>query len=355
MKALCKIILPILLFAVLFSGCSFWMDGSYVSVTPNHSKGGNQSEEIPLITTYRQVSEALAQMVEEGTQEGVLHFSNVTEEQAAYFMETAVSHVCRTNPIGAYAVNQINYEIGASMGKLAVAVEITYSHNRSEILRIKQAQDMEDVQRLIRVALDNCESGTVLRVNNYKNKDLIQYVEDYVMDYPQLCMEMPQVSVSYFPEFGQDRVIEILFTYQTSREALRTMQQSVSDVFKSALYYIDPMAANSEKYSQLYSFLMERYDYKMDASITPSYSLLRHGVGDSKAFATVYAAICRQVGLDCRVVSGTREGEALYWNVIHEEGVYYHLDLLECNRNGGFAVKTPEEMAGYVWDYSKYE
>ena len=355
MKALRGVILPILLITLLFSGCSFWMDGSYVSVTPNHSMGGSQKDEITLITSYQQVYDALTQMVEDGTQGDILYFSNVSEDQTAYLMETAVSNVCRTNPIGAYAVSGITYEIGSNMGKLAVAVEITYSHNRSEILRIKQAQDMEDVLSLIRVALENCESGTVLRVKNYKNKDLIQYVEDYVMEFPQPCMEMPQVSVSYFPELGQERVIEILFTYQTSRETLRTMQQSVSNVFKSAMYYIDPMADNSEKYSQLYSFLMERYDYKLDTSITPSYSLLRHGVGDSKAIATVYAGMCRQVGLDCQVVSGTKDGESLYWNVIHEDGVYYHVDLLECNKIGGFVAKTTEEMIGYVWDYSKYK
>ena len=44
---------------------------------------------------------------------------------------------------------------------------------------------------------------------------------------------------------------------------------------------------------------MERYDYRIETSITPAYSLLRHGVGDSRAFAVVYAAMCQQAGLEC--------------------------------------------------------
>ena len=354
MKLVCKVIIPVLLLCVLCSGCSFWMDGSYVSVTPNRSQSANRTDEIALIATYQQVNEVLTEMVEDGIQEGIMHFTSITEEQVVYFMDTAISNVTHSNPIGAYAVNEITYDIGTNRGKQAIAFNITYNHNRSEILRIKKAETMEDVEVLIQNALNNCDSGTVLLVKNYRAQDLIQYVEDYVTEFPQSCMEMPQVSVSYFPELGQERVIEIVFTYQTSRDTLRSMHQSVSNVFKSAMYYIDAQAENSEKYSQLYSFLMERYDYKLDASITPSYSLLRHGVGDSKAFANVYGAMCRQVGLDCHTVAGTKDGEPWHWNVIMEDDSVYHLDLLACNAEGVFELKTAEEMAGYVWNYSEY-
>ena len=214
---------------------------------------------------------------------------------------------------------------------------------------------MTDVQALVRVSLENCSSGLVVLVEDYQARDLVQFVEDHVNSNPQTCMEMPQVAVSVFPELGSSRIIEIIFTYQNSRETLRAMQESVSDIFKSAHFYINPSADNNEKYSQLYSFLMERYDYTLETSITPAYSLLRHGVGDSKAFATVYAAICRQAGLNCQVVSGTKAGEAWHWNVLENNGINYHLDLLECNLTGTFSVKTEAEMTGYVWDYSAFE
>ena len=354
MKLICKRVLPVLLICALLSGCSFWMDGAYVSVTPNRPQSVNRTDEITLITSYQQVSKFITEMVEGGIQEGVMYYANVTEEQVVYFMDTAISYVVRTNPTGAYAVDKITYDIGDNMGKQAIAVTISYNHSRSEILRIRNAGSMENALKLIQIALDNCESAMVLRVNDYRGQDLIQHVEDYVAFHPQSCMESPQVSVNYFPELGQERIIEILFTYQTSRDTLRTMQQSVSNIFKSAMYYIDPMAETEEKCSQLYSFLMERYDYKLDTSITPTYSLLRHGVGDSRAFAMVYGAMCRQVGLDCQMVSGTKNGEAWYWNVIQEEDEIYHVDLLACNEQGFFEMKTAEQMDGYVWDYSEY-
>ncbi len=354
MKAVLKFIAPLFCFCLMLSGCSLWMDGEYSSVTPNHSQRENFSEDVLLVGSYLQVCDALAEMVEDGAQESIFFTNGLSNNQVDNYMDMAVDYILQMNPVGAYAVREITYDIGTNMGKQAIAVNISYNHNRSEILRIKQAKDMNDVQSLICGSLESCASGLVVMVDSYQPQDLIQFVEDYVSQNPQTCMETPQVSVSLFPEIGQERVIEIVFTYQHSRDALRSMQQSVSDIFKSAHFYINPSADNSEKYSQLYSFLMERYDYTIETSITPAYSLLRHGVGDSKAFATVYAAICRQAGIDCQVVSGTKAGEAWHWNVLEDSGIYYHLDLLECNAVGAFSVKTEEEMVGYVWDYSAF-
>ena len=99
---------------------------------------------------------------------------------------------------------------------------------------------------------------------------------------------------------------------------------------------------------------MERNDYRVETSLTPSYSLLRHGVGDSKAFAVVYSAMCRRAGLDCQTVSGTRDGNPWVWNIICEDGVYYYVDLLRSEAAGTMLRLTDANMSGYVWDYSAY-
>ena len=353
MKRIWRLLVPLFCLCLLLCGCSM-MDGEYVSVTPNRPHGQNSTEEEIMVSSYQQVQDVLSEMVESGVQDGVMYITNVSDIQATYFISTAIAYIRTENPIGVYAVNRITYEIGTNMGKRAIAVKITYNHNRSEILRIKQVRYMEEATDLVRVALENYESSTVIKVKNYTDLDLVQFVEDYVSEHPDTCMEMPQVTVSFYPNFGYERVMEIFFTYQSGRDTLRLMQQSVSDVFMSARFYVDPHSENSEKFSHLYSFLMERYEYTIETSITPSYSLLRHGVGDSKAFASGYAAMCRQVGLTCEVISGTKAGEAWHWNAIRDGDTVYHLDLLECKASGYYTVKTEEEMTGYVWDYTNY-
>ena len=85
-------------------------------------------------------------------------------------------------------------------------------------------------------------------------------------------------------------------------------------MFSSAKLYVQGEEAQLLKYTRLYGFLVETTEYTVETSITPAYSLLRYGVGDSKAYATVYTAICHSAGLACMTVSGTRAGERWYWN-----------------------------------------
>jgi len=174
------------------------------------------------------------------------------------------------------------------------------------------------------------------------------------MENPDIVMETPKVSTMVYPDRGDSRVVELKFNYQTNRDSLRDMQSAVEHFFDSAMGYVSGDETAYEIYNHLYILLMQRYDYQLETSITPTYSLLRHGVGDSKAFATVYSAMCRKVGLECIVVSGTRDGEPWFWNIIHDDGTYYHVDLYRCERETGYQQLEDFEMSGYVWDYSAY-
>lgn len=350
-----SVFLALLLTAMLFTGCDLWMDGEYHSVTPhlnNYSSGSSTDAEV---SSYVELRDRLEQLVSAGTESGVIYYPGIEKTVLDGFMNSAINFVMQATPMGAYAVSDITYETGTNTGKQAVAVTVTYRHGRSEILRIRQAEDMDSAKTVIASALKNCDAGVTVQVDRYDALDVLQYVQDYVDENPDVCMEMPQVTASVYPEQGSTRIIEVLFSYQTSRDDLRQMQQTVETVFASAELYVSGDGESEEKYFQLYSFLMERHDYEYETAITPAYHLLRHGVGDCKAFATVYAAMCRRAGLFCQVVTGTRAGESWYWNVIMDDGEYYYVDLLKSSEIGKFTAKRQDEMNGYVWDYDLFQ
>ena len=159
-------------------------------------------------------------------------------------------------------------------------------------------------------------------------------------------METPRVTGNDWPDRGEEKVVELLFFYQTDRETLRSMREQVQPVFSSAALYVSGQASERTKFSQLHAFLMERFDYRLQSSRTPSYSLLCEGVGDSRAFAQIYAAMCTRIGLEAASISGTRDGEKHHWNLVRIDGVWYHLDLLASSQ---FRPMTEEELTGYEW------
>ncbi len=346
--------LTILLLACVFllGGCS-WPDGSYHSVTPHREQTGSIRTENMTVTNYEELLDAMEAIVSKGTESSIINAVNYDPMMLEVNLANAARHIQQVYPVGAYAVESLTYEVGSNTGKTAVALTITYRHSRTEIRKIQRARDVEAVHKRIGRALEEFDTVLVLQMDDYETMDVTQVVQDYAMEYPQKVMEIPQVTTEVYGT-GKSRVMELTFSYQTSRDALRAMQSQVQPVFDSAVLYVSGEGADNQKYSQLYAFLMERFDYTVETSITPAYSLLRHGVGDSRAFATVYAAMCRAAGLECVVVTGTRSGDPWTWNMICQDDLYWHVDLLRCNENGRFRRQRDQEMSGYVWDYSAY-
>lgn len=349
-----KILILALMLCLVLAGCG-WMDRSYSSVIPHQQPSQSQSVGGLRASDYPQLCRVLEQMISSGTETAVINVSDYDPAGVARGMELAARYARISYPIGAYAVESISYEVGSSGGAPAIAVKIAYGRSKMELSRIRKAADMDGAAVLIGSALDRCEAGIVILVDSYASMDLAQLVQDYGLSNPDTIMEIPQVTEDIYPSSGKQRVLDLKFTYQTSREDLRQMQSQVKPVFEAAALYVSGDGAQRQKYTQLYAFLMERFaEYQIKTSITPSYSLLRHGVGDSRTFAMVYGEMCRRAGLSCRIVVGTKAGEPWFWNMIEDGGYYYHVDLLRCQSEGGFRMLTDAQMESCVWDYSAY-
>ncbi len=343
----------LLALCLLLSGCSALFSGEIVYTQPHVNDIAGESQ-VVRAENYTQLYAALAQMVAGGTEQGVILVTDYASDAVASDAQNAVRELMAHDPVAAYAVSQIRVETGSAGGEDALAVNVYYLHDLSEIRRIDEVSDTETAILKIRAAVNSYETGLVLKIDHYAPVDFVQVVEDYALEYPEYVIEQPWVTVNVYPDSGAVRVVEVKFAYQNSRDTLKNMQSSVRGMYTSASLYVSADTNDADILSHLYTFLMERFDYTMETSITPAYSLLMHGVGDDRAFATVYASMCAREGVECSVVTGTHDGEVHYWNIVCVDGKYYHVDLLRCSAEGAFSLLTDTDMAGYVWDYYAY-
>lgn len=349
-----RLVLLILAIALLLGSCG-WMDGYHVSVTPHQPPSGSEDTQVVTAENYLQLRTALEEMVSTGDTSRVISVANFEQNQLQHNMDMAMRHIKNSYPIGAYAVDEITCQVGTSGGVTAVAVDVVYRHDRGELQKIRRVQDMEQVRTQIGKALTNYDTSLVLLIDDYQPTDVHQVAEDYAEENPSKVMQTPDIAEQTYPATGRQRILELKFSYQSSRDSLRIMAEQVKRIFDSAALYVSHDAQDSQKLSQLYAFLTERFgEYQIKTSITPAYSLLNHGVGDSHAFAAVFSEMCRRAGLECMVVVGTRDGEPLWWNIVQDGGYYYHVDLLSCIQRGGYRKMTDDMMSNYVWDYSAY-
>lgn len=334
--------------ALSISGCSLFSE-TYVSQHPhqgnNHSKQSGQQ----MASSYPEIYDAIVSLVGQGETSGVVILSNLNEQVGRSYMQAAVKNVMSQDPVGAYAVENIQFDIGTNAGRMAVAVRIQYSRSRADIANIKSVKTMDEAEQLIGQSIEQAASTVVFRVEQFEQMDFPALVQQYGEMNAAMVMETPQVMTAVYPHSGQNRLVELTFTYQNSKKDLLEMQALIKPVFTSAELYVQGESSPRKKFQQLYSFLMERTDYKLKSSITPAYSLLQDGIGDSKAFACVYAAMCRQAGLECRTVTGLKDGKEWSWNRVVISNRVYYIDLIEASRIGRLQLLTASEMAGYSW------
>ena len=349
MKRFCRISAAALA-VLLCCGCS-WLDGSYVSVTP-HQVGYLRTDDEPfVVSSYPQLRSALMGMVDSGAERALITLVNYPADEVVSDMENAIGYVSAIYPIGSYAVDTISYEQSVT-GQDAISVTVSYRRSKSDIDQIRNVRGTKGADDAIAEALQECQRAIVLQITGYEEADFAQLAEDYCFLHPDIVMEPPFVTYRVYPDQGPVRILEMQFAYRTSRDKLRSMRAEVEPVFSSAQLYVSPEAADDVKLSQLYNFLMQRADYSFQNSITPAYSLLSYGIGDSRAFADVYGAMCRQVGLEAMTVSGTCRGESRFWNIVRSGDRFYHIDLLRGYEGEGFRLYGDSDMADYVWDYS---
>jgi len=347
-----RIVGLLLMVSLLLTGCG-WTSSSYVSVTPHQEQRANTKTAVIAASDSLQLLEALTDMIAEGRESAAINVSEYPAELIQTGMDTAVKYAMEYDPVGTYAVEDIQYELGTSGGRPALAVKIIYRHSRMEIQQIQRLKSIDEAQLSITEALQKCEPEVVMLAESYEERDFSRMVEEYAQDNPQTVMEVPVVSVETYG-VGSSRLVEVKLTYQTARDTLRQMQTQVKPVFDAARLYVSGDSSSLQKYNQLYAFLMARFDYQVETSITPAYSLLRNGVGDDRAFATVYASMCHAAGMECLVVHGTMNGETRVWNMVLDDLNYYHVDLLQCREQGKYTQRTDSQMAGYSWDREAY-
>lgn len=343
--------LALILAVLMLSGCG-WMDGSYVSVTP-HQVGVGQTGEgnARAVSSYTELRSALISLIDSGSSEGLFSMAEYPREDVLADMEKAVKYAVGTYAVGAYAVESVDYDFGTGLGASAMSVDITYRHTKEEIDSIRTVRWISGAEEAVEDALDECAGSLVLQITGYHEADFGQIVRDYAELNPDRVMETPGVTVRVYPDWGDTRVVEIAFHYRTDREELRAMRDQVQPVFSSAALYVSGQAEDRTKFSQLHAFLTERFDYTLESTVTPAYSLLCQGIGDSQAFSQVYAAMCTRIGLKAVCVSGTLDGESRWWNLVRIDGAWYHVDLLGSRR---FQPLTDAEMTGYEWDRTAY-
>ena len=267
------------------------------------------------------------------------------EPDVRALLDEACLEVVQEDPLGAYAVEYIKYNVAPIVGSYEADVHITYRRSREQVAAITDATGASAIRSELSEALAAFSPEVVLRISYFEEDEayLRQLVREAYLSDPASALGMPEAEIAMYPESGPRRIVEILLTYPKSRETLESQRNSLR---REAERLAEECAGTSvrERLACL-AGLAGAYD---PAGGSTAYDALLGSGADSQGLALSFALLCAQAELNCVVVDGQLNGTAHQWNVVETDGGWRHVDLTQ---EGDLRFWTDGELtgAGYSW------
>lgn len=318
-----------------------------------------EEEQPPVVSGRNELRGAVLSFIRDWTEHGTILVRNYEGDISADLSET-VRYATEEEPIGAFAVDYADYELRGTAEEGEISLRIVFRRSAAEVDAIVTVNGNNSAFLKIQQALTNFDTALTLRIRNYTPTDFAAYIDQYCIEHPELVPVLPELSAEVYPSEGETRILELHFVYPAEREELRLLKNSVTTTLDSASRYVRTGEDEASRAVLLFRFLTARFDYTVteEEPTMPAYSLLCQRVAHSLSFASVFYAECLTANLECRIVTGTLNGDTRYWNLLRIDGDYYYVDLMRSIEleETELQLLTQQELeeAGYLWDASAY-
>lgn len=348
------------------TGCAAMLERDYLSVTPHARLPAAADDSTTVwVETYPELVDAIFSLVSEHRESGVIRLRN-WKGNVRQNLSDACDEVSHDDPLGAYAVDRIKPEFVRIATYYEATVSIDYRRTAEQVASVNTVAGSGAIRGELRDALTSFVPETAFRVNYFDQAQGDDYIPRLIRqayyDSPAAALGLPEAVVNLYPESGQQRVVDVLFTYPEEPELLREKSQALTS---AAQVLVDPYRTglrNSALIPVLYRALREHtglgeaQDAPLPApsvSGSTAYAALVEGQADSEGLALAYKLLCDLAGVECTVVDGTLEGTPRFWTIVTvEQNVHRHVD--PSRAEGLLLTDTQMSESGFVWDTQEY-
>lgn len=359
MKKRLGVLAAVLCAALCLCGCGSVFDKEYVKIedyVPTVQDSA-QTDGRVTVRSFAALKQAILALVSDGASEGSIVFDTAYDGDPAEDMANACWQVRTQDALCAYCVGNISYDLAKIVTYYEVKVHVTYASFVESAANIVKLPYSTGVEQLIKSALDGGQNKLVMLINrsSYSAEDMEGLVLRVYRENPATAPKTPSVSVNMYSGANMQRLYEINLRYGMLSEELTAKKKQLAELqpFKNVnAGELDEGELALEAYEYLRAHC-EVSDERQGGSI---YSALIEKVSDSEGVALAYVELCRQLGLDCRIVYGQRSWQDHCWNIVRVDGDYYHVDagVADTTPQDGFLKPDQGFWESYRWDVSSY-
>ncbi|MDR2600324.1 MAG: hypothetical protein LBC73_08615 [Oscillospiraceae bacterium] len=364
-----KIILPILLLILIASvGCDNLLEDYVEFITPHETEPYVRPPDDPIIITIadaEEFRELLLQLIMEHEATTTINYYSYDGENVQDVLNEIAINLKNEDPIGAYAVADIQINATRIVAYFEVDIEIEFSRSKEQIDSIVNAITRRYMMTQLQQIMSQHKEEAIIRTRmGLTRESIIELITDIYYQNPRSIVMLPFVTVEMFPEEGIDRIYEIKFIYIEGADMMQLFAENLAlYVRRNAERAVGD--TDAEILLSLVENLMASTSFDIGAAnaisvhgaqnlAATAFGALVQGNAVGEGFAMAFKALCDELGFNSIVVLGSFDSWVHAWNIVALDGDYYHIDVAMCVIEGlEFAfLKTDAdfEEIGYNWD-----
>lgn len=335
---------------IALSGCASMLERDYVSVTPHSStKTDVGTSSVLRVENYPELVNSLIYFITNAEDSGVirLYTDAASAEEMLY---SARQEIMTEYPPAVYAVESITFGTDALVTYVETNVSFTYRRTQQQVSSIVTANGLSAVRNVLSAAMKDFSPECVLNINYFdQDEDFIRsLIRQAYYGAPTSALEYPELEINLYPDSGRQRIVEVLFHYDTDLTQLS--QQAI--LLEQACDHTAQSVTRSDSVAQTAlaaaRAILNEGGYLPDAG-SSAYDALLGGGANREGLALAMAAVCTKLSIPCKVAEGYRRNTPHFWNVVHTEDGWRHIDLSQPDFIGNFCTDDQWHSDGYRW------
>ncbi len=336
---------------VAMSGCASMLERDYVSVTPHSSTRTDVgSSSVLRVENYQELVNSLIYFISHASDSGVIRLymdSGVVEEH----LHSARQEILSEYPLAVYALEDISFESDPLVTYVETRVEFSYRRTPQQVTSIVSASGISAVRSVLSDALKEFSRECVMDISYFDQDEAFvrSLIHQAYYAAPATALEFPELDIFIYPDSGRQRIVEVLFHYETDLVQLSQQAELLKQASQNLAESLRSVLPSSETALRAARAVLAEGGYKTDGGPTAYHALLNDGA-NSEGLSLAMAAVCGELGLPCKVAYGQRSGEPHFWNVVYTEIGWRHIDLSDEESLGGLHTDKQWHDSGYQWE-----
>lgn len=331
----------VLAISLLFQGCEAMLIRDYY-VEKKHESLQKETATLPSeqSLTYENIFARVKNIIHAGLSEEKFRLSGYNGSLEDDLKRIS-QEIATRDPLGAYAVSTIGYEIRNIVRYQEVSLSIQYKKTPEEISAVRQVVSPGDFDSRMAASLSEFKETAVFSIDYYNETiyDLENRIERLYYSLPHSAYGLKEQRLTFYPESGTSRIVEISTEYNESPEKLKT---KAAETRSAAAQIADIVKADSELETllALHEYFIKNIEYDSEAMRVvaemggnhprtdpyTAYGALVMKVATPEGYALAFKILCDYLGILCQVVVGEENEIPRIWNLVFLEGKWYHVD-----------------------------